>query len=169
MTSRTLSRAAWAAFWLALAFALFMALVPKPPQIVEINNDKIDHMLAFTTLAILGAIGFPRMSLLRLGERLSFVGAMIEVLQAIPVLHRDCDYRDWIADTASVAVVLLIVALIRRGAAPVPQPAPKQLPLPLHLALTGLAISVAAICAMGLLNDPPAPHLQPQVVSYPTT
>ena len=39
----------------------------------------------------------------RIGERLSFLGALIEVLQAIPELHRDCDIRDWIADTAAIA------------------------------------------------------------------
>jgi hypothetical protein len=167
MYSRQINVLARPGFWLALAFALFMALVPRPPQVIDLNNDKIDHMLAFATLSILGAISFPRMSLLRLGERLSFVGAMIEVLQAIPALHRDCDYRDWIADTAAIAVVLLIVALIRRGTPPAPQAAPKQLPLPLHLALTGLAIAVAIICALGLLNDPPAPHPQPQIASHP--
>jgi len=31
------------------------------------------------------------------------------VLQAIPVLHRDSDIVDWIADTTAVAVVLSIV------------------------------------------------------------
>jgi hypothetical protein len=148
---------AWAAFWLALAFALFMALVPRPPQIVEISNDKVQHMLAFGTLALLGAIGFPRTGLLRLGERLSFVGAMIEVLQAIPALGRDCDVRDWIADTAAIAVVLLIVALVRRNAPPVAKPEPRRMPLPLHIALLGVAIAVAGIAAAGVLNDRPPP------------
>ena len=39
---------------------------------------------------------------------------MIEVLQSIPALHRDCDIRDWIADTVAIAVVLLIVGALSR-------------------------------------------------------
>jgi hypothetical protein len=36
-------------------------------------------------------------------------GAVIEVVQAIPMLHRDSDVMDWIADTAAVLVVLLLI------------------------------------------------------------
>ena len=50
----------------------------------------------------------------RTAERLSFLGALIEVGQSIPVLHRDCDIRDWFADTAAVLVVLGLYALARR-------------------------------------------------------
>jgi hypothetical protein len=39
---------------------------------------------------------------------LSLFGAAIEVLQAIPVLHRDSDIRDWLADTLAVGAILLI-------------------------------------------------------------
>jgi hypothetical protein len=40
---------------------------------------------------------------------LSLFGAFIEVVQAIPELHRDSDVLDWLADTVAVAVVLLLV------------------------------------------------------------
>ena len=50
---------------------------------------------------------------MRILERLSFVGALIEVVQSIPQLHRDCDIRDWIADTAAIAVMLLILGAVR--------------------------------------------------------
>jgi VanZ family protein len=36
-------------------------------------------------------------------------GAFIEVVQAIPALHRDSDVKDWIADTIAAAAVLLLV------------------------------------------------------------
>ncbi len=109
-----------ALFWCALVFALVMALLPHPPHLpIDDLGDKFEHMLAFATLAVLGAIAYPAMPLLRLGERLSFLGAIIEVLQSIPGLHRDCDIRDWIADTIAVAVALGIVHLMwqRRAAA----------------------------------------------------
>lgn len=104
----------------ALVGAVVMALLPNPPHVpTDRFGDKFNHMLAFATLAGLAAKGFPGESLLRIGERLSFAGALIEVLQAIPALHRDCDFRDWIADTVAIAVVLLLVAAFRRRRAPV--------------------------------------------------
>lgn len=101
---------------LAVVFAVTMALLPKPPHMpIDQFGDKFKHMLAFATLALLAALSYPRARLFRIGERLSFLGAMIEVLQSIPSLHRDCDIRDWIADTLAITVVLLIVWIVRRG------------------------------------------------------
>lgn len=104
-------------FVVALVFALTMALLPHPPHlIIDRWGDKAQHMLVFATLAGLGGLAFPEMPLTRLGERLSFLGAMIEVCQAMPIIHRDCDIRDWIADTLAIAIVLtlLTVAGVRR-------------------------------------------------------
>lgn len=100
----------------AVVFAVTMALLPKPPHMpIDQYGDKFGHMLAFATMTLLAALSFPTARLFRIGERLSFLGAMIEVLQAIPSLHRDCDIRDWIADTLAITVVLLIVWIARRG------------------------------------------------------
>lgn len=101
-------------FWVALIFAVTMALVPKPPAVLGEMGDKYQHMLAFATLAVLASAGYPRATWLRIAERLSFLGALIEVLQSIPALHRDCDIMDWLADTASILAALAVVALIRR-------------------------------------------------------
>jgi hypothetical protein len=49
----------------------------------------------------------------RIAERLSFFGALIEVSQSIPSLHRDCDIRDWFADTAAILLVTGALALWR--------------------------------------------------------
>lgn len=103
------------AFWAALIFAVVMALLPHPPHTpIDRYGDKVEHMLAFGTLAFLGAFAFPATPLPRIAERLSFLGALVEVAQSIPALHRDCDIRDWIADTLSIAVILLLVAPLRR-------------------------------------------------------
>lgn len=96
----------------ALLFAMVMALIPHPPQVIE-ATDKWQHMAAFGTLTLLSVLAFPGASLLRIGERLSFLGAMIEVLQSIPSLHRDCDIMDWVADTGMIVAVLLCAALAR--------------------------------------------------------
>jgi hypothetical protein len=80
---------------LAIMFAVTMALLPKPPHMpIDQFGDKAGHMLAFATMALLAALSFPTAKLFRIGERLSFLGAMIEVLQSIPSLHRDCDIHD---------------------------------------------------------------------------
>jgi hypothetical protein len=102
-------------FLCALALALFMALVPKPPHLpIDELGDKFEHSLAFLTLTLLGTISYPRMPLPRVGERLSFLGAMIEVTQSVPALHRDCDIMDWVTDTAMIAVTLVLVWAYRR-------------------------------------------------------
>lgn len=117
MTSwtETLSRLARLAFWPALAFALVMAVLPKPPHLPGVElGDKVQHMLAFFTLALLAGIGWPRVSLAKAALWLSMVGAGIEVVQAIPVLHRDSDWRDWVADTIAIVVAMGPVAAFRR-------------------------------------------------------
>jgi len=102
-------------FWLALVLAVTMALLPHPPSLpVDQFGDKFEHMLAFGTLTLLADLAFPVIPRLRIAERLSFLGALIEVTQSIPALHRDCDIRDWIADTVAILVVTGLIALWRR-------------------------------------------------------
>jgi VanZ family protein len=103
-----------AAFAAALAFTLIMAWLPHPPALPIEESDKFWHVLAFATLALLASLAFPAVQLLRIGERLSFLGALIELVQSIPALQRDCDIRDWIADTLAAAVTLALVAGMRR-------------------------------------------------------
>ena len=101
-------------FWTALVFAFVMAVLPQPPQLPGAPSDKIQHIIAFAVLAALAAAAYPRSGLLRILAGLSAFGALIEVVQTIPALHRDGDYVDWIADTLAAAVVLGVAALLRR-------------------------------------------------------
>jgi hypothetical protein len=98
----------------ALCVTLYMAFQPHPPKLpVDSWGDKFEHSLAFVTLTIRSVASFPAAKLFRVGERLSFLGALIEVVQSIPALHRDCDIVDWLTDTAAIAVVLIVVSLWR--------------------------------------------------------
>ncbi|MEG8039499.1 hypothetical protein QP166_09135 [Sphingomonas sp. LR60] len=109
----TETRVPWlVALIVATVFAVSMALTPHPVPIAEVG-DKWQHMAAFGTLTLLSVFAFPTSSLLRIGERLSFLGAMIEVLQSIPALHRDCDIMDWVADTTIIVGVLIVVRIGR--------------------------------------------------------
>ncbi len=101
-------------FWIALAGAVTLAVLPHPPQLpLDRLGDKFNHMLAFATLTALAEFGLPAEPRWRLAERLSFLGALIEVAQSIPALHRDCDIRDWVADTLAIVVVTVLMAAVR--------------------------------------------------------
>ena len=108
------SRASRTLFWAAFTFAFVMAVLPHPPPVPGNPNDKLQHIAAFATLALLGSFAYPATALLQLLLRLSLFGALIEVVQAIPALGRDSDFWDWVADTAAVSVVLLAVWWWRR-------------------------------------------------------
>ena len=101
------------AFWSALLFAFVMAVLPQPPRLPGNPLDKIQHIVAFTVLAALAAAAYPRTPLLKIGVLLSLFGALIELVQAIPMLHRDSEFVDWIADTAAAALVLGLFGLVR--------------------------------------------------------
>jgi len=106
-----LSRAAFPRllFWAAAAFAFAMAVIPHPPDVPGHPSDKIQHIAAFVTLAGLGAWAYPRARLLHLLIGLSLFGALIELVQAIPALHRDSDILDWLADTGAAGLIVVAV------------------------------------------------------------
>ncbi|MEO6388706.1 MAG: hypothetical protein ABIT16_10875 [Croceibacterium sp.] len=103
-------------FWAAVIFTFVMATLPHPPDLPGNPNDKIQHILAFVTLSVLASAAYPQLNLLRIAVPLSLFGALIELVQSIPALHRDADIVDWCADTLAVAVVVAIVWLWRRRA-----------------------------------------------------
>ena len=92
-----------------LVFVSYMALSPAPPHTpIDQLGDKFSHMAAFATLTVLSRLAFPAAAKLRLVEHLSFFGALIEVFQNIPALHRDCEWTDWVADTAAIGVAIVV-------------------------------------------------------------
>ena len=111
------------AFWAGAAFALIMALLPHPPQLPGEPSDKLQHIAAFLTLGALGSLAYPRANPLHLGAGLSLFGAIIEMLQLIPALHRDGDPLDWAADTAAVALIIVLLRRLIRGPS---DPAPEE-------------------------------------------
>lgn len=96
------------------AFAFVMAILPRPPEILPANpSDKVQHMLAFALLSGLGRLAYPRIRACWIFLWLSAFGALIEVVQAIPALHRDADVHDWLADSIAIAAVLFAASLVR--------------------------------------------------------
>lgn len=89
---------------------LIMAFLPQPPTIVvDQFGDKFEHMLAFTILTSVALLGWPQSGRLRIFLLLSMLGALIELVQAAPVLNRDSDWHDWLADTLAIFASLAIV------------------------------------------------------------
>src|SRR3954452_23237759 len=85
-------------FWAAAAFAFVMGIIPHPPELPGAPSDKVQHIVAFATLALLGSRAYPRTAQARILVGLALFGALIEIIQAIPALHRDSDVVDWLAD-----------------------------------------------------------------------
>jgi VanZ family protein len=96
-------------FWAAAAFAFVMAVIPHPPDIPGHPSDKIQHAIAFATLGLLGACAYRRTRVARLLIGLSAFGAAIEIVQAIPALHRDSDALDWLVDTLACGAALVLM------------------------------------------------------------
>lgn len=101
------------AFWAALVFTFVAAVMParQAPQLFA--WDKAEHFAAFFTLTVLGAAAFPRRSIALLALLLSAFGGFVEFVQALPIVGRDADVRDWVADSVAVGAALLALALIR--------------------------------------------------------
>lgn len=103
-------------FWAAALFAFVMAVLPHPPELPGHPSDKVQHIAAFATLGLLGSLAYPAAAATGLLLRLSLFGAFIELVQAIPALHRDSSALDWIADTVACGLVLLAIGWWRRRA-----------------------------------------------------
>ena len=101
------------AFWLALAVTLVMALLPKPPALPMQATDKVQHMAAFAALTSLAALGFPSLRLRVIFVWMAALGLTIEVLQMIPMLHRNAQASDWLADCAATLATLLLLGALR--------------------------------------------------------
>jgi VanZ family protein len=78
--------------------------------------DKAEHFTAFFGLMGLALLAFPATSLVVLAVALSFAGAMVEVIQATPLVGRDADVWDWVADTIGILAIVgtVIGAKLRR-------------------------------------------------------
>ena len=104
------------AFAAALFLTLVMALLPDPPELPIALSDKVQHAAAFAVLAALAAGAWPG-RLWQIAVALVILGGLIEILQMIPVLHRDAEFADWATDVAATLAALLVVRIFQRPSA----------------------------------------------------
>lgn len=86
--------------------------MPHPPTIL--GWDKAQHSLAFVTLILLFSVSYPNVKTYWLAGALATFGGIIELLQALPMIHRDCDPVDWMTDITAIAVGMIGFKLARR-------------------------------------------------------
>lgn len=96
----------------ALAAVLVVSLWPLPESSpLSTGWDKADHVAAFLALGLLGLPSWPGYRTRVLAGLLAY-GALIEVLQGFTV-HRQGDWRDWVADAVGIGLAVLAFELRR--------------------------------------------------------
>lgn len=107
-----LIRLAQAAFFAALAFTFYSAVIPPQDAVQLVPWDKAEHFIAFYALTGLAVAAFPRRNLILIGALLSGFGALIEFVQGLDIVHRDRDFWDWVADTIAIIAALAPMILV---------------------------------------------------------
>jgi len=106
------------ACWLAVLVAYVAAILPQADAPHLARWDKLNHMAAFLVIGLLARLAYPRSSAFRLLAWASLFGALIEVSQAVPLIGRDAELADWVADVAAaitgVALGAVVLRLVRR-------------------------------------------------------
>ena len=107
-----LIRIAQAAFFAALIFTFYSAVIPPQDALRLVPWDKAEHFLAFYSLTGLAVAAFPRRNLFVVSALLSAFGALIEFVQGLDIVHRDRDFWDWVADTIAIIAALAPMLLV---------------------------------------------------------
>ena len=100
-------------FWATLiitTIAMLIELAPK--QTGWMYWDKVQHVLVFMMLSLLGANAYLHKYYLAIG--LILYGAIIEVLQNMLTITRQASIYDWVTDVVGVCIGLVIFALLQK-------------------------------------------------------
>ncbi len=119
-----LGKTAGIIFSIALSFTLFKAFAPARQGGTGLFPwDKADHFSAFFVLTGLAVVALPRQPLWRIAAGMAAVGALIEVIQGLPFVNRDCDFWDWVAELCAISAVyaVILAARMRRNLAGEPE------------------------------------------------
>jgi hypothetical protein len=107
-----LARLAKIVFFAALLFTFYSAVIPPEHALHLVPWDKAEHFIAFYALTGLAAAAFPKRHILVIAALLSAFGALIEIVQGWPIVHRDRDFWDWVADTLAIGAALAPMLLV---------------------------------------------------------
>jgi hypothetical protein len=107
-----LIRLAQAAFFAALIFTFYSAVIPPSHAVQLVPWDKAAHFIAFYGLTGLAVAAFPRAKLWVIFVSLSAFGGLIEIVQGLPFVNRDEDIWDWVADTIAITAAMSPMLLV---------------------------------------------------------
>ena len=99
---------------LLLCAVTWLALAPAPPPLLSTGWDKLNHALAFSTLAVVATMAFAA-AWRRIGVALLAYGGLIEILQAF-IPPREADLADLLTDALGIAIGLLLAGGLRWSA-----------------------------------------------------
>lgn len=93
----------------------WLAFKPADGTVSGFPWDKANHFASFVVLTGLSACGWPRASAVRLTLIMLATGIAIELIQGTPLIHRDADVWDVVADMVGVVAAwgLLAVGRVR--------------------------------------------------------
>lgn len=100
-----------------LALVSWFAFMPSTPQHGLPHLDKLRHLLAFASLALVAALGWPPSwsTKVRIVGGLMLYGLFIELMQTqLPT--RTGSIGDWLADAIGIGLGLLLHQALRRRA-----------------------------------------------------
>lgn len=102
LVPRKISWPGFLAFLGAVAFTLYAALAPGDDTAGLIPWDKAKHFIVFYGLTFLASVALPRSRPWKIGTVLLGFGVAIEILQGLPIVGRDADVFDIVADTLGI-------------------------------------------------------------------
>ena len=102
LVPRKINRLGLAVFVAATVFTLYAALAPGDDTAGLIPWDKAKHFIVFYGLTFLAMMALPKSRFWKIALVLLGFGIAIEILQSLPVIGRDADIFDVVADTLGV-------------------------------------------------------------------
>lgn len=97
-------RAFQAVACLLIVLVAWLAFKPSHGPDGGLSWDKANHALAFAVLTMVSARGWPGAGFWRLGAVMLLGGAVIEIIQGLPMIGRDMDGWDVVADMTGFAL-----------------------------------------------------------------
>lgn len=97
-------------YWAAVV-AVFVLAVAPINEVGPPGSDKFEHFGAFLALGIGAGVVYPRPPLWLIGALLVAYGGGIELIQALPFVHRDCSLFDWASDIGGVVTSAILMSL----------------------------------------------------------
>jgi len=108
---RALASAIKLAFVGATLMVVVLSLLPGNDLPAVGISDKVEHIIAYAVLALLGGLAFPGATVL-LAVALSALGVVMEICQMI-VPGRSAEIGDAVADAIGVGLILVPLAVLR--------------------------------------------------------